>query len=318
MASDAPASALRQVFEARISQLTAEVEDLFDAGRERSRSDLAEQLNQAVRRLRQASGSEELAATLVDAAGLFASGAALFRIEGDTARGERVRGVAELAAESFPGTSIPLTAAPALAGAVETREPVTAVAAPSEVSATITALAGHAPEARVSIYPLQVRERVAALLYTWGEVQGALAELLCQVAAAVWTGMEPLPAPQQPLVQIGTAEPAPETAEPAAAARTWDSLPSEEQRVHLRAQRFARVHVAEMRLHEGQAVQTGRARGDLYGALRSSIDSAREKFRAGFFAPCPSMVDYLHLELVRTLAHDDPEILGKDYPGPLV
>jgi hypothetical protein len=30
------------------------------------------------------------------------------------------------------------------------------------------------------------------------------------------------------------------------------------------------------------------------------------------------MVDYLHPELVRTLANDDVELLGSDYPGPLV
>jgi hypothetical protein len=30
------------------------------------------------------------------------------------------------------------------------------------------------------------------------------------------------------------------------------------------------------------------------------------------------MVDYLHLELIRTLANDDAELLGKDYPGPMV
>jgi hypothetical protein len=29
-------------------------------------------------------------------------------------------------------------------------------------------------------------------------------------------------------------------------------------------------------------------------------------------------VDYLHLELVRTLANDDVELLGQDYPGPMV
>jgi hypothetical protein len=299
-----------------MEQLTAEVEDLFDAGRTRSRGDLADQLNQAVRRLRQVSGTEELGATLVDAASLFASGAALFRIEGEAARAERIRGVTEAAADRFAGMSIALNAAPALAGAVASREPVTALATPGEVSPEMASLADHAPEAKVSIYPLDVRGRTAALLYTWGDVQGALAELLCQVAAAVWTGMEPLPSPKPPLVQIDTPARQPGAAE--VTSRTWDNLPPEEQRVHLRAQRFARVHVAEMRLHEGQAVQTGRARRDLYGALRSSIDLGREKFRAAFFGPCPSMVDYLHLELVRTLAHDDPELLGKDYPGPLV
>jgi hypothetical protein len=315
MASEAPSSPLQQVFAARIAQLTAEVEDLFDSSRERSRRELAEQLNQAVRRLRQGTGTEELVATLVDAAGLFASGAALFRVEADTVRGERIRGVSEEAAESFKSTSIPLASAPALAGAVSSREPVIALATATEISQELAMLAGHGPGARASIYPLEVRGRVAALLYAWGEVQGAVTELLCQVAAAVWTGLEPITAPAAPLVQIVTPEPADRAKTPAP---TWDGLSAAEHRVHLRAQRFARVQVAEMRLHEGQAVQTGRVRRDVYGALRSSIDSAREKFRAGFFAQCPTMVDYLHLEMVRTLAHDDPELLGKDYPGPLL
>jgi hypothetical protein len=30
------------------------------------------------------------------------------------------------------------------------------------------------------------------------------------------------------------------------------------------------------------------------------------------------MLDYLHLEMVRTLAQDDAELLGAEYPGPLV
>src|ERR1044071_4160810 len=142
MASGAPPSPLRQLLEDRISQLSAEVESMFAAGRERSRRELAEQLNQAVRRLRQASGTEELAATLVDAAGLFASGAAFFRIGKDAARGEGIRGVSEDAAEAFGGKSIALADAPAIAGVVESGEPVTAAAAPSEVSVEMAAVAG--------------------------------------------------------------------------------------------------------------------------------------------------------------------------------
>jgi hypothetical protein len=30
------------------------------------------------------------------------------------------------------------------------------------------------------------------------------------------------------------------------------------------------------------------------------------------------MVDYLHLEIVRSLAHDDDRLLGSSYPGPMV
>jgi len=76
--------------------------------------------------------------------------------------------------------------------------------------------------------------------------------------------------------------------------------------------------VAEMRLFQADAVQAGRARRNLYDTFRRSIDAARESFRHSFFAPCPSMVDYLHLELVQTLANDDPDLLGDNYPGPMV
>jgi hypothetical protein len=73
-----------------------------------------------------------------------------------------------------------------------------------------------------------------------------------------------------------------------------------------------------MRLFQAEAVQSGRTHRNLYDALRKPIDAARETFRTQFFAPCASMVDYLHLELARTLAYDDADLLGTTYPGPLV
>jgi hypothetical protein len=323
MASSAPTSALRQLFENRLSQLSTEVEALFAETRDRARRDFAEQINQAVRRLRQASDSEELAATLVDAAGLFASAVAFLRIDGDVARAERVKGVAPEAAERFPGLVIPLSSAAALAGVVETRDPVTAVPSENEVSATLSGIFEHTSDARVTIFPLLVRDVVRALLYTSGNVQTASVETLCQVTAAAWASIEPVVikvAPPTPeLIQIVAPGPVPAPEPPPERPRpTWESLPAAEQQVHLKAQRFARVQVSQIRLHDSQSVQSGRVKGDLYGALRQRIDDTRTVFRDQFFSACPSMVDYLHLELVRTLAHDDADLLGKDYPGPLV
>jgi hypothetical protein len=98
----------------------------------------------------------------------------------------------------------------------------------------------------------------------------------------------------------------------------WSSLSKEDQEFHLKAQRFARVCVAELRLYESEAVKQGRAARDLYGRLKEKIDAGRQAYRRQFMDVCPSMVDYLHLELVRTLANDDETLLGTDYPGPLV
>ncbi|MEZ5400339.1 MAG: hypothetical protein R2729_11775 [Bryobacteraceae bacterium] len=97
----------------------------------------------------------------------------------------------------------------------------------------------------------------------------------------------------------------------------WADLPPDEQDQHLKAQRFARVQVAEIRLFKSGLVKRGRAEGELYKLLREDIDRSRQTYEAQFLHSCTSMVDYLHLELVRTLANEDPEMLGGEYPGPL-
>jgi hypothetical protein len=309
MASSAPISPLRQLLEDRLTQLSGEMERLFADARDRARRELADQLNQAVRRIRLAEDREELAATLADAAAAFSEGAAVFEIQAQTARGRRVRGVPEDAAEAFRTLEIPLASAPAVGGAVETREPVVTAATPSQVSEEFARLIRPEAGARASIYPMAGGESVPAVLYCWGAVQGSALELLAQVAAAAWIELEPPPPPPPALVTIAPA------LEPADSA--WDKLTSDEQQEHLRAQRFARVQVAEMRLFDADAVQSGRSSRDLYGALRKRIDAARAAFHEKFFVKSQSMVDYLHLEILRTLANEDPALLGKDYPGPM-
>jgi hypothetical protein len=320
MASGGPTASLRPLLEEPLAQFSSRVETLFEQARGIALQELAEQLNQAVRRIRLADSIDELGATLVDAAGAFADGAALFRVQpSDEAPGERIacgdriRGISEEATQAFGSLQIPLASAAALAGAVETCDPVTAAVSPAEISPELMALLEHPPESRVHIFPLVVEEKVPALLYVWGSVQGAVVELLAQVAAAEWV----LPTPvAPPVIELVTIAPAPDPDPPEIAAPDA-VLSDEEERMHLRARRFARVQVAEMRLQDAVAVQAGRAQGDLYNALRDRIDAARTIFQDLYCAPCPSMVDYFHKELVRTLSHDDAELLGKDYPGPL-
>ena len=289
----------RQLLEHRISEISTELELLFEGACDHARREQAEQLNQAVRRLRIAPDHGELCATLADAAARLASGTILFRVAEGTATSDRIE--------------VPLGDAPALAAAAESQDPLIAAATPGEVSAPLVELLGHTPDMRVSILPVVAGEQVAALLYCWGTVQVAALELLAQVASAVWSAI-PVPPPR--LVSIAmAADPPPVQAKPAAA---WQELPPAEQQIHLRAQRFARVQAAEMRLYHAEVVQVARGRRNLYEALRQPIDDARQAFRTRFFAGCPSMVDYLHLELTRTLANDDPDLLGSTYPGPLV
>ena len=86
---------------------------------------------------------------------------------------------------------------------------------------------------------------------------------------------------------------------------------------HSRALRFARVKVAEILLYQASQVKSGRAARDLYGALGPHIDAARGAFRENFLLPLGGVPDYLHQELVKTLAKEDAVLLGPSYPGPL-
>ena len=157
------------------------------------------------------------------------------------------------------------------------------------------------------------RERVLGLLYADADqrsVESSALELLA-MAAGAFAG-EHAVTTERAAGLVTISAPSQKTA-PA----PWTSLTRQEQDVHQRAQRFARVQVAEIRLYKSENVKTGRAGRNLYASLKTEIDAAREAYHNDFLAASPSMVDYLHSELVRTLANDDAELLGPDYPGPL-
>jgi hypothetical protein len=284
-------------FQAILEKFAAEAEIVCADLRAQARAEVAAQLNQAVRRIRQSETREELGEITEDAARAFASGALWLTIEGESARSEK------------RDLEIPFSEAAALKEAAQSREPVVAIATAAEVSAPLAQTA----DGRALVYPILARDTVGALLYASANfangAQNAALELLAQVASSVWQNLEPPAAPAPPLVSIAPA---------AKPANIWETLGAEEQQIHLRAQRYARVQVAEMRLRHAAAVQSGRMRRNLYESLRDPINAAREAYRKEFFANSPSMVDYLHLELTRTLANEESDLLGKDYPGPMV
>src|SRR5450432_1714282 len=102
----------RQLLEHRVADISTELEVLFEGACDHARQQQAEQLNQAVRRLRIAPDSDELCATLEDAVARLASGAILFRVAEGTAASRRI--------------DVPLCDAPALAAAADSQDPLIA------------------------------------------------------------------------------------------------------------------------------------------------------------------------------------------------
>jgi hypothetical protein len=279
-----------------------------------ARRDLIQKLNQTARRLRHFENEGQWSHTLVDATRGFCGRAALFLVHDRKLHFEAARNI------DGPGLAddVALESAPAFATAVETRDTLVAMRTSSELSEPLTAFLGEAPDhgsSRCCLFPIVTEHGVPAVLYAdSAEVDVDALELLAATAGAV-IETRPSPAalspPSETLVTITPPSQKPEIL-------SWFSLSHEDRELHLRAQRFARVQVAEIRLYQSETVKNGRTAHDLYTSLKEEILSAREAFRREFLNASDSMVDYLHLELVRTLANDDVELLGQDYPGPMV
>jgi hypothetical protein len=114
-----------------------------------------------------------------------------------------------------------------------------------------------------------------------------------------------------------TGQPA-STPAPPAAAFDISKLSDADQKVHKDASRFAKLLVSEIELYNKAKVADGRKNADLYRRLKADIDRSRQTYEKRFGKTVARQVDYLHEELVRTLAGSEPSLLGTDYPGPSV
>jgi len=243
--------------------------------------------------MRRAENLEQWLSAVMDGTNGFCARAALFAVEGKSLVCRAVRGL-----ERIP-EAVPLEAAPALASAADSQDTVVAVCTAGELSKTIADAYGAGTVRKAHLIPLNGRKRSLAVLYAEETTDLDALELLMAIAASAREYMlAAAPVGENQLVGIsGTAS---------------ASVVSDDE---FRARRFAQSRVAEIRLVHEDLVQTGRAQGDLYSRLRGPLNEVREayarEFRNAEFA------DYLHLEIVRSLANDDATILGSEYPGPL-
>lgn len=317
--------------EARATAITAEEAARSKAAAERV---MSERLNQTARRLEQAEDGGGWAAALLDGASAWSARAILFSIINGELQYEDHRSAQEENFLQLVEMRVPTPEAPAFATVLETMDTVIAMATPNELSPQLAEVLGAHEDKRVCLAPVIVgqtehKKRVAAILYVESngepldvnvlEVVTALAGMALECRQAAQRSATQAPAgalmaiAPMPHVAVSV-EPGPA---PAPGTPDWSQLSREDQEIHAKAQRFARVRVAEMRLYQAQAVRQGREQLRLYMALRGEMDRGRAQFKHEFLT-VPSMIDYFHLELVRTLANDDASMLGVEYPGPLV
>jgi hypothetical protein len=278
-------------------------------------SSLTARLNECVRRLRAAERHEEWSSALYDAASAFAPRVAVFSLHGRFLHLDR-------APYAAPLRELAVSGAPAFEAAVQSGEPVAALFGESELSSPFVEAFSPAAATRAHLFPISSAGRVVGVLYAEGGRDNCdtnALELLSALGGSVWEARRNAPESARPGPQLVTLQgPASSNPIPAVPVHTWTQLPAEDRDHHLRAQRFARVRVAEMRLYKSALVLEGRHTHSLYRLLQEEIDRGREEYREQFLNSCASMVDYFHGEIVKTLANDAEELLGEGYPGPLI
>ncbi|HZT36928.1 MAG TPA: hypothetical protein VFA28_03450 [Bryobacteraceae bacterium] len=275
-----------RLLEHRFTELEAALASRIAGERLAVVRELAQALNQPFARMRRCESDEEWCEELLTAASTLCRRAAFFSIRGDKLWFQGARGLDRQPAAAPRET--PLGSAPAFASAARRGIPVEARRTAAELSEDIAALFGDAPDVSVTLLPIVTARVAKGVLYAEGAVEITALETIATVAGAMLEAHAPARAASSPP----------------------EPLPSHSD---LRALSFARVEVARLLLANSAALRRGRESRNIYGVLKNQIDALRQEYRRRF----PGTGDRLHAEFVRTLAQNDPDALGGEYPGPM-
>lgn len=91
------------------------------------------------------------------------------------------------------------------------------------------------------------------------------------------------------------------------------AMSPEDQDVHNKAQRFARLLVDEIKLYNQAKVGEGRKNKDLYDRLKETIEKSRATYQKRYGNTVAGSGNYFHHEIMRSLAEDDPSIMGANF-----
>jgi len=303
-------------------------------------------LSAAVASIYDHSSQADILRALLDGAAESMQRVALFVNKSGNVTAWQSRGFANESA--FKG--LVLSGSSGLAGrAIQDREDVSAAAA--EFSQEFIDTHGNPCDGNATVLPLIVRDKVVAVVYADAGVDaGGKADLsgvrVLVKAASSWLEIialrktagggdaavaEPEPgrpeppaaSPPSPPAAVAPPPPAPPApvAAPAAAAAAKAAVPGfdvsglspEEQEVHKKAKRFAKLLVDEIKLYNQAKVAEGRSNKDLYRRLKEDIDKSRATYEKRFGATAAASGGYFTAEVVRILADNDASILGSDF-----
>lgn len=90
-------------------------------------------------------------------------------------------------------------------------------------------------------------------------------------------------------------------------------MTAEDQEIHRKAQRFARLLVDEVKLYNQAKVAEGRKHKDLYDRLKEAIEKSRSTYQKRYGNTVAASGNYFQHEVVRSLAEDDLTLMGANF-----
>ena len=197
-----------------------------------------------------------------------------------------------IAAVEAPPSQAPAQTAPAFNDPFAAHAP-----AFSGQAKAAAASAGEAPapvaSAAVAVPAMGGSNAQTSVTHANSEVQSAAVEMEPALA-------EPLP------TSFAETDAIPET--PPAAV-----LSPEDQDVHRKAQRFARLLVDEIKLYNQAKVAEGRKNKDLYDRLKEAIEKSRGTYQKRYGNTVAASANYFQHEIIRSLAEDNLSIMGANF-----
>jgi hypothetical protein len=308
--------AVAEVFDAALPRLRAEIVrravevlELMAPAPGSSPSDL---LNAASATIHDSGTQAEILRHLLEGEARFAGRVALFVVKGATVNGWQGIGFDDN--DAIKGLSLN-TGSGLVGKAIQGRNP--AGGTTQEFDPGFIAAMKAPADDQCMVLPLVVKDKVAAVIYAdGGTAQGGTLDASGLQAltrfAGVWLELTAMRkaggvvAEEAPVAQPAVAMPA---AAPAAAAPA-----TEEDELHKKARRFAKLLVEEIRLYNQPKVDEGRQQKDLYERLKVDIEKSRATYDKRYSESAVASADYFTQELIRILADNDISLMGAAFP----
>ena len=309
--------AVAEVFDAALPKLRSEIvrraAEVLELMAPAPGSSLSDLLNAASASIHESSSQAEILRHLLEGEARFAARVALFVVKGGSISGWQGIGFEDNEAIK----TVSVNAASGLAGkAIKARTPAGGPA--QEFDAGFISSVKAPADDQCLVLPLVVKDKVAAVIYAdagtapGGTLDASGLQALTRFAA-VWLELAALR-------KAGSAvtEEAPQPQPAAMAATAPSSVPapvaSDEDELHKKARRFAKLLVEEIKLYNQPRVEEGRQHKDLYDRLKVDIEKSRSTYDKRYAESPVASANYFTQELIRILADNDVSLMGSGFP----